>query len=62
MTARDRFANDPILRNDPSDYELEREEMMENGFKKLNRILKTKVIDINYKNSSMVGLLLSGGL
>lgn len=59
---RDLFANDPILRNDPSYFDLERAELMEEGFKKLNRIMKTKIIDIDYRNSSMVSLLLNGGL
>ena len=35
---RDVFANDPILRNDPSYFDLERTEQFEDGFKKINRL------------------------
>ena len=35
---------------------------MEEGFRKLNRILKTKYIDVDYKSSAPLGLLLNGGL
>lgn len=62
VKTRDLFAKDPILRNDPSYYDLERPELMEEGFRKLNRILKTKYIDVDYKSSAPLGLLLNGGL
>ena len=36
--ARDVFANDPILRNDPAYYDLERAEKMEYNFRIINRV------------------------
>lgn len=58
---RDNFAKDPILKNDPSYFDLEREELIEEGYKKLNRIYKTKIMDIDYKNVAIAGLLLNNG-
>lgn len=35
---------------------------MEEGYKKLHRIYETNIIDIDYKTSSIITLLLNGGL
>lgn len=43
------FANDPVLRNKPAQYDFTREEVMVDAFKRMNRIFEVYNFDeINY--------------
>ena len=57
---RDLFANDPILRNDPSAFDFEREEKMTESFKKVNRLMKITPIPIDYKSTAWIGIFFNG--
>jgi acyl-CoA oxidase len=59
---RDQFAADPILRNHHSLHDMERGELMELGFQKLNRIMSTGMVKIDASNSIMIGHLLNNNL
>lgn len=55
------FAKDPILRNSPKVYDMTREEMFEEGYKKLNRWHEVYKIDtLSTFNVSYYGALMNG--
>lgn len=59
---RDWCAKDPIMQNELSYFDNEREEMSEQGFKKLNRIMKNCPIPIDYKNVGQLVFLVNGSV
>jgi len=58
---RDLMAKDPILQNTVAWNDLERDEQMEDGYRKLNRKMKISKIPTDYKNSSLWSLTQNGG-
>jgi len=60
-TIRDTMANDPVLANTLSWNDMERDEQIEDGYKKLNRRMKVSPILTDYKNVSTFSLCQSGG-
>ncbi len=44
------FSNDPILKNSHFVYEMSREEIFENQYRKAQRLYQTRIEEITYKN------------
>ena len=47
-TVQGKLRKDPVFINDSSLYDLEREEMMHQGYKRLNRLLYKKYDNLTY--------------
>ena len=56
------FANDPILRNQPNYCEMEREELIEEGYKKLSRINEVMPGFMDYRTAGLAAQFINGGV